>query len=99
MASLSGLASIASHQGDVELTDRLAQECLELAQTHNKREWAVVAYSLFGSAAVTAAEARAHYSKALTLKREHDREADISAVLCSLGHVAAPGRDNSQERA
>ena len=99
MASLSSLATVAAYQGQIELVERLSKECLELAETEHKPEWATVAYSLLGSVALTSAEARTYHAKALALCREQDADQDVSHLLCSLGHDAEPGRDNREERA
>jgi tetratricopeptide (TPR) repeat protein len=98
-AALNGLAAVAAHQGEYALVNRLCEQNLQMWRDQENEEGLAGTYSVLGSVARDGVEARLHYERALALYRKLDHAAGIAAALCSLGHLAAPGQDNAQERA
>jgi tetratricopeptide (TPR) repeat protein len=96
--ALIGLASIAAHQGEIDLAERLCAECLQREQLPEKALVYAALQSLLGAISKTMPEGCVHFERALEIYREKEFLEGIRNCLCSLGHCTEPGQDNSRQR-
>lgn len=97
--SLVSLACIMAIQGERQPADTLSRESLKLWEDLENDIGKASVYALCGVLAPNTEQAHAHFVKALEIYRRQEITEGIVSMLCSLGHLAEPGRDNTQERA
>jgi non-specific serine/threonine protein kinase len=97
--ALAALTPVAVMQGDFELASRLAAECAKIAAASPDPFVKALSLMILGQAQPTAEEARPYYRELLEMYRSQNNKVGVIAILCSLGHLAEPGRDNQEERA
>lgn len=97
-SALLALGQVVSYQGEFDLAEKLGREALELWCKQDSAQGIAGAYCLLGAVAADADTARAHFEDALGLVRPLDNARSLISVLVSLGHAAAPDRDNTRER-
>ncbi len=92
------LASVVGMMGDYTLAERLCEEAHEFFHTSDDSIGLASVCMVRADMAQTTTDARKHYSDALALYEKAQSRIGVLGALLSLGHLAEPGRDNTNER-